>query len=116
MQLEAYLALAAHMDELIQHLEQHEEERTRARVVSLLQGIDALHREGLERLMARLRDFGGDELADHVTADPVVELLLGLYDLADLPAPAAPPGRDGFFAAEKLTIRRRSDAEPRGGG
>lgn len=113
-----YLSLIRSVDDLIRIIEDHPDERTREQVTALLTGIDALHREGLERLLGRLRDFAGEELVERVAADPVVETLLGLYGLRELEA-VGPPERPrdgvpaGFVPAERLRAGRpRRPAPP----
>lgn len=87
MKYEAYVSLLASVDDLIRVLQEHPEEGTREQVAALLGGIDAVHREGLERLVERFREFGGDALVERLADDPVVRTLLGLYDLAELDLP-----------------------------
>ncbi len=64
----------------LERMEEIEDERTREEVFALLEGIDVLHRQALERLL----ELGGRELVERVSRDPVVHTLLEMYDL---PAP-----------------------------
>lgn len=90
---ETYLNLIRHLDDLVAAFEQHPDAATREQAGALLSGLDALHREGLTRLIGALREAGAGTLVDQAAADPVVATLLGLYDLGDLdlPAEASPP-------------------------
>lgn len=103
---DSYLHLIQQLDELIALFEEHPDPVTRERAVALLSGLDALHREGLRRLTDRLREFGGEAILQQATKDPVVEVLLGLYDLVDLDLPDEParPAARSFVPLEAVTI------------
>jgi hypothetical protein len=103
---DSYLRLIEQLDELIAAFEQHPDITTREQAITLLSGLDALHREGLGRLVERLRSAGAGEMLDHAASDPVVKTLLGLYDLAELELPAEePPSNVAFVPIEALTVR-----------
>lgn len=68
------------LDSLIQAFEQHPIVQVREQVMEMLSLIDALHREGLERLVAALQAPGGSSL-NQVLADQPVRMLLALYEL-----------------------------------
>lgn len=88
---EEYLSLARRLDEMLAAFVAAAPHEVQEQVGNLLSGIDMLHREGLERLAEGLRGAGAGEALDRVTAeDPVVTILLGLYDLAELPIPEEP--------------------------
>jgi hypothetical protein len=106
LEYDSYLRLIDQLDDLIAAFEQHPDITTRERAITLLGGLDTLHREGLGRLVERLRSAGAGEMLDHAASDPVVKTLLGLYDLAELDLPAdAPPANVGFVPIEALTVR-----------
>jgi hypothetical protein len=107
---EHYLDLAAELGELIAALEAHPDEATRDQLVGLLQRVDLLHREGLLRLVDALRADGAGEALDRAAEDPVVRILLGLYDLADLGLHERAPASDGFVPLERLRVRRTRTA------
>ncbi len=66
------------LDYLVQIFEQHPDEQVRDRVMELLALVDALHRQGLGRLVESLPADRYETLLQ----DPVVNTLLTLYDLA----------------------------------
>jgi hypothetical protein len=72
--------LLTRLDALVTEFEQHPDPAVSARVLEMLQHVDAVHREGLGRLVALIaaRDR---ELLDGATQDSVVRILLALYDL-----------------------------------
>jgi hypothetical protein len=91
---EEFEDLLIRLDALVGELEAHPDARVRARALDLLRHVDAVHREGLGRLAGLIR--GRDpELMAEAALDPVVGLLLSLYDLA----PAAPRA---FIPLERL--------------
>lgn len=65
----------------LERMEQLPDDRTREEVFALLDGIDAVHRYALGRLMERLIDLGGAGLVARVAQDPMVQTLLEMYDL-----------------------------------
>ena len=69
------------VDNLIAELEAHPDREVGERVRNLLQGIDAVHRTGLGKLMAAIRGMAGDAFVNRLTADPAIRLLLMSYDL-----------------------------------
>lgn len=114
MPYESYVQLIQQLDDLVTVFEDHPDPATREQAVALLSGLDALHREGLSRLVGGLREAGVQSLLDRVTADPVVATLLGLYDLAELDLPEEarpdPAPRAAFVPLERLTARRKPRA------
>lgn len=74
--------LLAWVGEGVERMEQIADERTRTEVFALLDGIDAVHRHALGRLMERLTELGGAGLAAQIAQDPMVQTLLEMYDLA----------------------------------
>ncbi len=91
--------LLGHVNSIIREVEHLPDEKTRKRVLSMLQGIDAIHRESLTRLV---RLFKEGVLAKVVT-DPPIHTLMELYDLlpeepdeAEAAAPQRPPAQRPF--------------------
>jgi nitrite reductase/ring-hydroxylating ferredoxin subunit len=115
MPFETYLNLIQQLDDMVVGFENHPDLRTREQVVTLLEGVDALHREGLRRLVAALRAAGAGAQVDRATADPVVKTLLGLYDLADLGLPDERPPTltpgTSFIPLESIPTSRKPRAD-----
>lgn len=78
----------------VQQLETLPDDETRKRVFQLLDGIDAIHREALRRLVRLFKEG----VLDKVVTDPAIHTLMELYDLLPESTPpaaqaAAPRGR-----------------------
>lgn len=100
---ETYRLLVGQLDELISIFEAHPDPVTQEQVAALLTAVDILHREALTRLVQGLRRSGGDALVDaQIASDPVVELLLGLYGLADLDLPEEEESADAPSRLERF--------------
>lgn len=76
-----FAAVGARLDELVQEFEAMPFPQVREAVFELLQTVDALHRAGLGRLIGRLQDRDGAAALAHAAEDPIVRMLLTLYDL-----------------------------------
>jgi len=74
---EEWSDLLAEVDGLIQDIETLSDPEIRGRVLTLLQGVDAIHREALTRLV-RLFKKG---VLEKVITDPAIRTLMELYDL-----------------------------------
>lgn len=72
------------LEELLGRIEELPEE-TSALVFELLDGLDALHRSALSRLVASV----GDSAVDAARGDPAVAWLLEAYGLVDQPDSSA---------------------------
>ncbi|MDQ4077294.1 MAG: Rieske (2Fe-2S) protein [Chloroflexota bacterium] len=114
MPYETYVNLIRQLDDLVAVFEHHPDPVIREQVVTLLEGLDALHREGLQRLVGTLRDAGADALVEQAASDPVVKVLLGLYDLVDLDLPEAPPSvppsATAFIPLEQVSVLPKPQA------
>jgi nitrite reductase/ring-hydroxylating ferredoxin subunit len=66
---------------IIADLESHSDPAVSARVTALLQGIDAIHRAALTRLVAAIQGMAGEAFINRLTSDPAIRLLLMSYDL-----------------------------------
>ncbi len=88
-------ALGEWIDGLIQDVAAHPDEGMRARVFALLDGVDALHRAALARLVTILQAPGAEAVWARARDDRVIRTVLLLYDLAPPDAqtrePAAQP-------------------------
>lgn len=81
-------ALIGHVDALVGRMDALPDGPVKTDVFALLDGIDAIHREGLRRLV-RLFKQG---VLEQVVTDPAIHTLMELYDLLppdSSPAPAA---------------------------
>ena len=66
---------------LIAALESHPDPGVREKVQALLQGIDAVHRTALEKLVAAIQSMAGEPFLRRMYGDPAIRLLLMSYDL-----------------------------------
>ncbi|MBA2391101.1 MAG: Rieske 2Fe-2S domain-containing protein [Geodermatophilaceae bacterium] len=76
-----FQAAAGQLDALVQEFETLPFPEIREMVFDLLQAVDAIHRESLGRLVGFLRQQGQADLVDRAAEEPVIRLLLLLYDL-----------------------------------
>lgn len=81
-------ALLVHVNGLIEHMEQLPAGDVRDRVFELLDGIDAIHRESLQRLVRLFKEG----VLEKVVSDPAIHTLMDLYDL--LPEEAEAPEQE----------------------
>lgn len=70
-------SLLGYVNGLVTEIERLPDEATRERVFDLLQGIDAIHREGLSRLVRLFKEG----VLQQVITDPAIRTLMELYDL-----------------------------------
>lgn len=76
--------VAAHVGDLVHHFDEHAEPAVRDAVFELLNGIDALHRQGITRLMELLVEARGEMVVAALAEDLQVAPVLELYDLLPL--------------------------------
>ena len=69
------------VERLIATLEAHPDPSVRESVRALLQGIDAVHRTALEKLVAAIQSMAGEPFLRRMYGDPAIRLLLMSYDL-----------------------------------
>jgi hypothetical protein len=88
--------LLLHLDTLVSWFESHPDPEISAQALALIRHVDAMHREGIERLVGLI---GGRDpaLLDEARRDPIVSLLLDLYDLAP-----ASPATHAFIPLDRL--------------
>ena len=72
--------LLTRLDALVTEFERHPDAVVSARAIEMIQHVDAVHREGLGRLVA-LIDRRYPQFLEEARRDPVVRILLALYDL-----------------------------------
>jgi nitrite reductase/ring-hydroxylating ferredoxin subunit len=82
---EEWEELLGYAGELIESLEGIEDEALRGRVFESLQAVDAIHREGLTRLVRLFKDG----VLEQVIADPSIRTLMEMYDLLPATSPCA---------------------------
>ena len=87
---EQWDALLADVNQHVERIEAWPEGETRQQVFDLLNGIDAMHREALRRLVRLFKEG----VLEQVVTDPAIHTLMELYDLlpvADGDAPSDKP-------------------------
>lgn len=100
--------LLAFVSERIDAFEQLDDAQTREQVFELLQGVDAIHREALTRLVRLFKDG----VLEQVISDPPIHTLMELYDL--LPAGTGKHSEAASEDRPAATIPIRVNAEPPG--
>jgi nitrite reductase/ring-hydroxylating ferredoxin subunit len=70
-------ALLAHVNGLIQQMDELPEDNVKTAIFELLDGIDAIHREALLRLVRLFKEG----VLEQVATDPAIHTLLELYDM-----------------------------------
>lgn len=76
--------VATHIGTLVRHFDEHAEPAVRDAVFELLDGIDALHRAGVTRLVELLVEATGADVMERLAADHQAAPVLDLYDLLPL--------------------------------
>ena len=84
---DAWEALLADLNERIEYMEALAEGEPKQKVFALLNGIDAVHREALHRLVRLFKEG----VLEKVVSDPAIHTLMELYDLLPESAVRAPP-------------------------
>lgn len=65
-------------------MEQIEDEQIREQVFALLEGVDIIHRQGLQRILEMIGDMAAPDALPRISQDPIVHALLEMYDLTPL--------------------------------
>lgn len=65
-------------------MEQIEDEQIREQVFALLEGVDLVHRQGLQRVLEMMAGTAGQDAVQRIAGDPMVHTLLEMYDLVPL--------------------------------
>src|SRR2546423_222426 len=73
--------IAMRLDALVQGFEQHPNEEVRQKALEMLALVDALHRDGIYRLVEILWT-GSPAVLEKALQEPAINILLQLYDLA----------------------------------
>lgn len=79
--VEEFQAVCRRLDELVREFEDLPFPEVREHVFDLLQTVDALHREGLGRLVGFLREHNQGRWVDRAAEDSIIQTVLELYDL-----------------------------------
>lgn len=105
--------LSAWIGDLIQEFDEHPDDEVRTRVFALLDGIDALHRAALERLVTLLHSPGAEVTWGQAQTDPLIRTVLQLYDLTPASEPKRfPPSRPpGTTIPLTLVSSRRATSD-----
>ena len=80
-------ALLAEVNELVQQMEALPDGLVKERVFKLLDGVDAIHREALRRLVRLFKEG----VLGKVVTDPAIHTMMELYDLLPPSEPPEPP-------------------------
>ena len=96
-------ALLAEASAMIESLEQVDDADVRAQVFGAMNGIDAIHREALHRLIRLFKEG----VLEQVVTDPAIRTLMGMYDLMPVEKPGC--GKVWDF------MPKPSEPEPFGG-
>lgn len=72
-----------HIADMADSLANHPDSKVSERVVELLDWIDAVHRDGLGRLIEMIRSWRGEIFLESVARDDVTGTLLRVYDLGE---------------------------------
>ena len=89
-------ALLTQLDALVAEFEAHPDASVSEQALELLRLVDAVHREGLGRLVTMI-SRRHPELISEAAIDPVIRILLALYELE----PGGSP-RTAFIPLERL--------------
>ncbi len=107
-------ALGEWIGDLIQEFDEHPDDDVRERVFALLDGVDALHRAALGRLVALLKEPDAATTWSRAQRDPLIRTVLALYDLAPATEPKRfPPSRPPLKTIP-LTMVQSSSVMPVG--
>lgn len=110
---EEFRQLIEQLDALIQEFESLPFPQVREMVFDLLQGIDAVHREGLWRLAHFLEKEAGSDVLDRAADDPIIHTLFMMYDLTEgdaLPQ-AAHSTADSFVPVDTIGMAKQPAPE-----
>lgn len=110
---EEFRQLIEQLDALIREFETLPFPQVREMVFDLLQGIDAVHREGLWRLSRFLEEKVGSDVLDRAANDPIIRTLLVMYDLeeADALPQEARSSAYSFVPVDTIGMTKQSASE-----
>ena len=79
----SYAEAWEYISELAEGLAQHPDSKVGERVVELLDWIDAVHRDGLGRLIEMIRSWRGEIFLESIARDEITGTMLRAYDLGE---------------------------------
>ena len=79
----SYAEAWEHIAEMADGLANHPDSKVAERVIELLDWVDAVHRDGLGRLVEMIRSWRGEIFLESVARDEVTGTLLRVYDLGE---------------------------------
>lgn len=72
---------AGQIASMVEEIEELPDSELKLKTLSLIEGIDHLHRSCIWRLFELVTELGGKGLVDRLSSDPAVKMLFVLYDL-----------------------------------
>ena len=101
----SYQEAWAHIADLADGLANHPDVKVAERVVELLDWIDAVHRDGLGRMIEMTRAWRGEIFLESLARDDLVGTMLNAYDLGEGLDPDDEAERDKAIEAAMAEIR-----------
>ncbi len=101
-------ALLAEVNELVQQMEALPDGLVKERVFKLLDGVDAIHREALRRLVRLFKEG----VLEKVVTDPAIHTMMELYDLLPPSAPASSQPKATFPTIPIRAVRAAPPPAP----
>ena len=105
---EAWDQLLAGVNRRIESMEALPEGDAKTQVFELLQGVDAIHREALRRLIRLFKEG----VLEKVVSDPAIHTLMDLYDLLPEEVDAPPPAAAAKHRFPTIPIKAVSATAP----
>lgn len=95
----SYVEAWGRIGELAEALTEHPDPVVASQVTELLDWVDAVHRDGLGRLLEMTRQWRGEIFLESVARDEVVGTMLAAYGLGETPEELAALDRQGIDEA-----------------
>ncbi|MGH9181983.1 MAG: hypothetical protein ACRDY5_09745, partial [Acidimicrobiales bacterium] len=95
----SYLDAWGRIGTLAEELVGHPDPAVASKVTELLDWVDAVHRDGLGRLLEMTRQWRGEVFLSSVSEDEIVGIMLGAYGLGEVPEALAEADREAIQAA-----------------